>query len=77
MCLHMQNELRRLEGIEHAEHELNMLQQAHTITAAQHEMTRLAAADHRQAIAQHETRLQIEYTPTKVRSFCNEPSVRC
>ena len=35
-----------------------MLQQAHAIAAAQHEMTRLAAADHRQAIAQHETRLQ-------------------
>ena len=54
----MQNELRRLEGIEHAEHELNMLQQAHAIAAAQHEMTRLAATDHRQAIAQHEARLQ-------------------
>lgn len=54
----MQDELRRLEGIEHAERELNMLQQAHAIAAAQQEMARLAAADHRAAIAQHEHRLQ-------------------
>lgn len=54
----MQDELRRLQGIEHAEHELNMLQQAHAIAAAQQEMARLAGADHRAAIAQHEHRLQ-------------------
>ncbi len=35
-----------------------MLQQAHAIATAQQEMARLAAADHRQAIAQHEHRLQ-------------------
>ena len=35
-----------------------MLQQAHSIAAAQQEMARLAAADHRQAVAQHEHRLQ-------------------
>ena len=56
LCL--QNELRRLEGIEHAEHELNMLQQAHAIATAQQEMARLAAADQREAIARHEHRLQ-------------------
>ncbi len=56
LCL--QNELRRLEGIEHADHELNMLQQAHAIATAQQEMARLAAADQREAIAQHEHRLQ-------------------
>lgn len=56
LCL--QNELRRLEGIEHAEHELNMLQQAHAIATAQQVMARLAAADQREAIAQHEHRLQ-------------------
>ena len=50
--------MRRLEGIEHAEQELNMLQQAHAIAAAQQEMARLAAADHRTAIAQHEHKLQ-------------------
>lgn len=54
----MQDEMRRLEGIEHAEEELNMLQQAHAIAAAQQEMARLAAADHRAAIAQHEHKLQ-------------------
>ena len=54
----MQDEMRRLEGIEHAEQELNMLQQAHAIAAAQQEMARLAAADHRAAIAQHEHKLQ-------------------
>ncbi len=56
LCL--QNELRRLEGIEHAEHELNMLQQAHAIATAQQELARLAAADQREAVAQHEHRLQ-------------------
>ena len=56
LCL--QSELRRLEGIEHAEHELNMLQQAHAIATAQQEMARLAAADQREAIARHEHRLQ-------------------
>lgn len=56
LCL--QNELRRLEGIEHAEHELNMLQQAHAIATAQQEMARLAAADQREAITLHEHRLQ-------------------
>jgi len=35
-----------------------MLQQAHAIAAAQQEMARLAAADQREAIAQHEQRLQ-------------------
>ena len=54
----MQNELRRLEGIEHAERELDMLQQANAIAAAQQEMARLAAADHQAAVAQHERRLQ-------------------
>ena len=54
----MQDELKRLEGIEHAERELNMLQQAHAIAAAQQEMAHLAAADHRAAIAQYEHRLQ-------------------
>ena len=54
----LQSELRRLEGIEHAEHELNMLQQAHAIATAQQEMARLAAADQREAIARHEHRLQ-------------------
>ena len=54
----LQDEMRRLEGVEHAEQELNMLQQAHAIAAAQQEMARLAAADHRAAIAQHEHKLQ-------------------
>ncbi len=56
LCL--QNELRRLEGIEHAEHELNMLQQAHAIATAQQEMARLDAADQREAITLYEHRLQ-------------------
>lgn len=57
-CSDLQDEMRRLQGVEHAEQELNMLQQGHAIAAAQQEMARLAAADHRAAIAQHEHKLQ-------------------
>ena len=56
MCL--QAELQRLEGIEQAERELALLQQAHALAIAQQEMARLAGADQLSAIALHEQRLQ-------------------
>lgn len=54
----MQRELQRLEGIEQAERDLAMLQQAHALAIAQQEMARLATADQQGAIALHEQRLQ-------------------
>ena len=56
LCL--QAELQRLEGIEQAERELALRQQAHALAIAQQEMARLASADQRSAIALHEQRLQ-------------------
>ena len=54
----LQRELQRLEGIEQAERDLAMLQQAHALAIAQQEMARLATADQQGAIALHEQRLQ-------------------
>lgn len=54
----MQSELQRLEGIEQAERELALLQQAHALAIAQQEMARRATADQHNAVALHEQRLQ-------------------
>ena len=57
-CVRLQNELQRLEGIEQAERELALLQQAHALAIAQQEMARQATADQHNAVALHEQRLQ-------------------
>lgn len=71
----LQQELQRLEGIEQAERELALLQQAHALAIAQQEMARMASADQRDVVALHEQRLQemhlAQVRPNDAMQICN------